>query len=101
MNTVMENDAATRVRKGNAAARQVASCSGQGNCPMCQRMGVPVLPLRYAVVPSFISWGGNGLPGSLGGEVEDKKLTGFRYVLRTLRKGFVHVYFDKIGRAHV
>ena len=91
------------VRQANAASRQVASCTGGGNCPLCQRLGLPVLLLRHAVVHNYVS-GGRGYakyPGQLGEKVDDKKLNHHSYALRTLRQGFVYVYFGKAGHWHV
>lgn len=93
---------AGNARAGNAAARQVAGCTGKGNCPVCKRIGLPVLLLRYAMLPGFLdTWHGTGFQGPLGDKVLDKQLKYHQYTLRTLRQGFVHVYLGSPGHWHV
>jgi hypothetical protein len=87
--------------RANAQAAQKCSLGANGKCSFCQRTGLPILPLRYAVNPSFIK----GLnqdaftaAANLGGEVKNKNIKGHKYTLRTLRAGFVHVYMGVPGQ---
>jgi hypothetical protein len=81
----------------NAAAATAAGGSGAEKCDFCDRVGLPILPLRYAVVPTFV-------PGTVSDPLQKANLgadfkanpggglQGHRYALRTLRKGYVMVY---------
>lgn len=84
--------------RANGQAAEACALGADGKCAFCGRVGLPVLPLRYAVVPSYMpgivtdatTWAklGTGLKGK-----PPEGLKGHRYALRTLRKGFVMVYF--------
>ncbi|MCR6480166.1 hypothetical protein NU688_28690 [Variovorax sp. ZS18.2.2] len=84
--------------RANGQAAQACALGADGKCAFCGRVGLSVLPLRYAVTPSFLpgrvtdptTWSklGVGLKGK-----PPEGLKGHHYVLRTLRKGFVMVYF--------
>ncbi|QOF78333.1 T6SS effector BTH_I2691 family protein [Variovorax sp. 38R] len=84
--------------RANGQAAEACALGADGKCAFCGRVGLPVLPLRYAVTPSFLPGGvadpttwaklGTGLKGK-----PPEGLKGHRYALRTLRKGFVMVYF--------
>lgn len=84
--------------RGNAAAAASATSGGKASCDFCARVGLPILPLRYAVVPAYVpgavvspvGWAhlGDGLKSQ-----PAQGLQGHRYALRTLRKGYVMVYF--------
>ena len=62
-------------------------------CKVCERKGLPVFPLRVAVVPQKMA-GRNWVPAVPDPNVE---LTGglFKYALRTLRMGYLYVLLDK------
>lgn len=90
---------ASAVRANADAAKKCAPGNKSGNCGFCDREGYPILPVRYAVVPSYLQNSGT-LPLSAVTTLdsfEKKGLRLSRYVLRTLRKGFVHVYLGTPG----
>lgn len=65
------------------------------NCPNCNKSGLAILPVRYAVVPQTID---AALPAPLGNKVADVKLTQYKYALRTLREGYLYVFHEKHPR---
>jgi hypothetical protein len=84
--------------RSNAAAAAAAGGSGDPKCDFCARVGLPILPLRYAVVPTYLPGAVSNPVGwaRLGEHLKGKPpegLKGHRYALRTLRKGYVMVYF--------
>jgi hypothetical protein len=83
----------------NAAAARSASLGDNAGCPFCQREGLPILPVRYAVIPKWIK--ARKEPVLAAHKQLDpkgpKSLAHHRYALRTLRQGFVHVYFGTPG----
>src|SRR5687767_11349363 len=92
--TSVQAPPASATIRTNASAATAAASGGQAKCDFCTRVGLPILPLRYAVVPSY-------LPGAVANPVGWSKLgeplkaappdglKGHRYALRTLRKGYV------------
>ena len=75
----------------NAAAAQQAA-AGPSGCKSCQRRGVPILPLRVAVMPNHTvrTDGYSAVPK------QSVALSGgaFKYGLRTLRMGYLYVLLD-------
>ncbi|KAA0018578.1 hypothetical protein F0A16_08640 [Salinicola corii] len=75
------------------------------NCRVCQRSGLPILPLRYAVTRTD---GGDQAGHPPGPEVSDPLMDdslsatplpeGQRYTLRLLRAGFLYVFNETRGR---
>lgn len=65
------------------------------NCPNCNRAGLAILPVRYAVVPKSIN---ATLPAPLGNKVTSVPLAHHQYALRTLRKGYLYIYYEKHPR---
>lgn len=65
------------------------------NCPNCNRAGLAILPVRYAVVPKNIP---STLPAPLGHKVTTVPLAHHKYALRTLRKGYLYLYYEKHPR---
>ena len=63
-------------------------------CDQCKATGLPILPVRYTVVPKNVK---ATLPKwASGNRIKSVKIgPEFHYALRTLRTGF------EIGRAHV
>jgi hypothetical protein len=63
-------------------------------CDDCQAIGLPIMPVRYAVVPAAMS---PALPAWASGQrVTDVALgSDFRYALRTLRAGYVYLFYSK------
>jgi 2-hydroxychromene-2-carboxylate isomerase len=95
--TPTQTSSAAATMQKNAAAATAAGGSGTEKCDFCDRVGLPILPLRYAVVPTFVP-GAVSDPlqrGNLGADLKGKPAAGWqghRYALRTLRKGYVMVY---------
>ena len=65
------------------------------NCDDCNKTGLAILPVRYAVVPTIAN---AELPASLGNKVTDVPLKHHKYALRTLRKGYLYLYYEKHAR---
>lgn len=67
------------------------------SCQQCKMKGLPILPVRYAAVPAAVK---QDLPGWTNGDkVKDIALgNGFHYALRTVRKGYIYLYYDKNAR---
>ncbi|WP_338440696.1 T6SS effector BTH_I2691 family protein [uncultured Aquabacterium sp.] len=63
-------------------------------CDDCKASGMAILPVRYAVVPKGLT---PALPGWTGGDRIKSIPTGsdFHYALRTLRAGFVYIFYSK------
>lgn len=70
------------------------ACVNQDNpeCPNCNKNGLAILPVRYAVVPGTVDV---ALPSGLGNKVVDVALKHHKYGLRTLRQGFLYLFFEK------
>ncbi|WP_342595720.1 T6SS effector BTH_I2691 family protein [Salinicola lusitanus] len=75
------------------------------NCRVCQRSGLPILPLRYAVTRTDGGDQSGHPPGpEISGALLDESLTatplpeGQRYTLRLLRAGFLYVFNETRGR---
>lgn len=67
-------------------------------CPYCEKKGLPILPLRYAVARADM---GNApkLPSPFGAGVTNIALPGKQahYTLRLLRPGYLYVYDERYG----
>lgn len=94
------------VRANAAAARSVAAGSTT-QCSFCGRQGVPILPLRYAVIPNYLEAGRgqispqalfNGRESALGKVPQMKR---HRYTVRTLREGYLYAYLNQPGQWQV
>ncbi|NWO57140.1 T6SS effector BTH_I2691 family protein [Chromohalobacter israelensis] len=75
------------------------------NCRVCQRSGLPILPLRYAVTRTDgDDQSGHPAGPEVSGPLLDESLTatplpeGQRYTLRLLRAGFLYVFNETRGR---
>ncbi|UXY16958.1 hypothetical protein N8I74_08100 [Chitiniphilus purpureus] len=69
-------------------------------CKYCQATGLPILPVRYTVVPKAVT---PALPGWAKGalDINSVKLQGdYHYALRTLREGFVYLFYEKGPRGN-
>lgn len=66
-------------------------------CDNCQASGLPILPVRYVPVPNSVKL---ALPAwASGARVTDVALGGeHHYALRTLRSGFVYLFYSKNAR---
>jgi hypothetical protein len=67
----------------------------QMHCPNCNKSGLAILPVRYAVVPTIAD---ARLPPTLGNKVTDVVLKHHKYALRTLRKGYLYLFYEKHAR---
>lgn len=70
-----------------------------GTCAQCQATGLPILPVRYAVVPRNVQ---PALPGWASGErVSSVDVGGdFHYALRLARTGYIYVFYEKNARGN-
>ncbi|QCP52330.1 hypothetical protein FAZ95_24425 [Trinickia violacea] len=67
-------------------------------CKMCQKKGLPILPVRYSALAATRAHGIDGVPlvsGSFGAHVQGVASGKAKYTLRSLRYGFVYVYYPK------
>lgn len=66
-------------------------------CDQCKSVGLPIMPVRYAVAPKAVQ---PGLPAwADGNRVKDVPLgEDFHYALRTLREGYVYLFYSKNAR---
>lgn len=102
-----QGSGANAVKANAGAARSTALGSAEG-CSLCKRKGVPILPLRYAVIPGYLQAGRGAasFKALFGGSRESAlgqvpALEEHRYTIRTLREGYVYVYLDKPGQWQV
>ena len=70
------------------------ACSNPQNpdCQNCNKSGLAILPVRYAVVPAAVD---AALPPPMGNKVSDVPLTHHKYALRTLRQGYLYLFYEK------
>ncbi|AON53058.1 T6SS effector BTH_I2691 family protein [Herbaspirillum seropedicae] len=96
--TQVKSTTGAATMRANANSAQKCALGSNGQCSFCQRTGYPILPLRYAVKPSYVTAIGAG-PQSLPqmDKFTAQPLKGNRYTLRVLRKGYVHVYMGVKG----
>ncbi|CAJ0820925.1 T6SS effector BTH_I2691 family protein [Ralstonia flaminis] len=73
------------------------SASPSQFCEQCKATGLPILPVRYAVVPKNIN---PALPDWVSGDRVKSVALGddFQYALRTLRTGYLYLFYDKNAR---
>ncbi|WP_321785639.1 T6SS effector BTH_I2691 family protein [Burkholderia pyrrocinia] len=65
-------------------------------CANCQKTGLAILPVRYTVLPNIVP---ARLPDGMSGKgVTDVSLTTHRYGLRTLRDGWLYLYYVQSAR---
>jgi hypothetical protein len=70
--------------------------STEKDCVNCQKTGLPILPVRYTVLPHTVP---AKLPKDIkGAGVTEIPLTTHRYGLRTLRDGWLYLYYVKDAR---
>lgn len=99
------------VNECGIAAKQSATCTQK--CKTCQREGIPILPLRYAVIPkdkakgrilmgAAVTGGGKSISAPLGEGIKNKALKNHAYSLRILRQGFLYVFLEntKVWQAY-
>jgi hypothetical protein len=65
-------------------------------CANCEKTGLPILPVRYTVLPQTVN---AKLPAGISGKgVTDVSLTAHHYGLRTLREGWLYLFYAKGAR---
>ena len=65
-------------------------------CDNCQKTGLPILPVRYAVLPKAV---GAKLPAGITGKgTTDVALHEHQYGLRTLREGWLFLFHERAAR---
>ena len=66
-------------------------------CDQCNASGLPIMPVRYTAVPKNVK---PALPSWAGGDRVTSVALGseFNYALRTLREGYVYIFYDKNRR---
>ncbi|WP_320534204.1 T6SS effector BTH_I2691 family protein [Robbsia andropogonis] len=73
-----------------------AASTSTENCPNCDKSGLAILPVRYTVVPQTIS---SAMPADIIGlGVMDVPLSAHHYSLRTLREGWLYLFYEKGAR---
>ncbi|WP_218508428.1 T6SS effector BTH_I2691 family protein [Variovorax sp. dw_308] len=62
-------------------------------CDQCASKGLPIMPVRYTVVPKDVK---PGLPGWASGQRVKEVALGseFQYALRTMRTGFLYIFYE-------
>lgn len=70
--------------------------TGQTKCDNCEKSGLPILPVRYAVVPKTA--GAKLPPGITGKGMTDIALQEHQYGLRTLREGWLFIFYERGAR---
>lgn len=61
-------------------------------CVNCEKTGLPILPVRYCALPKNVK---AAMPGGIGGaRVTDVALDAHHYGLRTLREGWVFLFYE-------
>ncbi|ABE59602.1 T6SS effector BTH_I2691 family protein [Chromohalobacter israelensis] len=78
----------------SAVERNVAIGTQGGSCNFCDRVGLPVLPVRYAVVDTHQAEWPAGLPWALAryAQANFPRIDRARYVLRLMREGYLYLY---------
>ncbi|WP_152984527.1 T6SS effector BTH_I2691 family protein [Stenotrophomonas terrae] len=81
--------------------RPTQSCDPAKKCDVCDQVGLPILPVRYAICRSDVkdSWQGPRLSGSFGKEVSAISLPDgeAHYTLRLARYGYLYVFNEVRG----
>ena len=81
----------------SAITRSAAAAGAPSTqCKMCQKKGLPILPVRYSALAATRAHGIDGVPlvsGSFGAHVQDVASGKAKYTLRSLRYGFVYIYY--------
>jgi len=69
----------------------------ENHCEQCKATGLPILPVRYTIVPKTVA---PALPGWASGDRVTSVPAGedFHYALRTLRTGYLYLFYEKNAR---
>lgn len=78
----------------SAVERNVAIGALGGDCSFCDRVGLPILPVRYAVVDTHQAEWSAGLPWTLAryAQTNFPLINRAQYVLRLMREGYLYLY---------
>lgn len=87
-------DSAGREVTDLPAVSVVADGSAEDTCDVCRTTGLAILPTRYAVVPDNCAALGLGPVESGRACSEDVEAAGYKYALRTLRQGFLYLFYE-------
>ncbi|RQH05803.1 T6SS effector BTH_I2691 family protein [Paraburkholderia dinghuensis] len=78
------------------------SSRAPNSCNMCKKKGLPILPVRYGVVANSTAHNSAGAIPLMGGKFGDGvvgiALKKAKYTLRTLRYGYVYIFYPKTRR---
>jgi hypothetical protein len=78
------------------------SSRAPNSCNMCKKKGLPVLPVRYGIAADSKAHSAAGAMPLMGGKFGDGvvgiRLKKAKYTLRTLRYGYVYVFYPKTRR---
>ncbi|WP_118181973.1 T6SS effector BTH_I2691 family protein [Paraburkholderia phosphatilytica] len=77
------------------------STPSAGSCNMCKKKGLPILPVRYGIVADTNAHSAAGalpLGGGFGTGVTSVPLKKAKYTLRTLRYGYVYIFYPSTKR---
>ena len=78
------------------------SSRAPNSCNMCKKKGLPILPVRYGVVANSKAHSSAGAMSLMGGKFGDGvvgiALKKAKYTLRTLRYGYVYIFYPKTQR---
>jgi hypothetical protein len=76
-----------------------SSIAKPGQCSMCKKTGLPILPVRYSAVAATKAHDISGLPKLMGSTFGDKVVgvaaKKANYVLRSVRFGYINVFYPK------
>ena len=87
-------DSAGREVTDLPAVSVAADGSAEDTCDVCRTTGLAILPVRYAVVPDHCAARALG-PVERGRACsEDVEAAGYKYALRTLRQGFLYLFYE-------
>ncbi len=77
------------------AVSVVADAGGEDICDVCRSTGLAIMPARYTVVPRDCA--APGLGPMEGGRAcsEEVGPAGYKYALRTLRQGFLYLFYEQ------
>ncbi|MDZ5842437.1 T6SS effector BTH_I2691 family protein [Stenotrophomonas maltophilia] len=86
---------------GSMDKRPTQSCDPAKKCDVCDQVGLPILPIRYAICRSDVKemWQGPRLGGGFGKDVASVTLPASEahYTLRLARQGYLYVFNEIRG----
>ncbi len=88
----------------NSTVMQTSTRTGN-QCSMCKKKGLPILPVRYSAFADTKAHKASGTVRLMGGKFGDGvmsiALKKAKYTLRTLRYGYVNIFYPKTQRWQV